>query len=749
MSRTIFGLPVDALAASSSSWVNIGFNPGDYVLKVGDTMTGSLDMENNASINIATGGSLTTPSAVIGSLGLVSGGMIAAGTNSISGGALAVGSITASGTVSCGSNALTCGPITSSGTVTCGTNALTSGAVSCGAISSSGPFDNALNPIRTGGITCRDSEEFVAIETLVPNAVNWGTATSGFSFVPTVPIYITSVGFVDGLLDAGFGATRDLGIWRQTDGIQLLSATVNLTSPTASGYLKTPCTPLSLLQGVVYVIGMSFIATDDFADQKNMATQVPNELVTNVTPLWSSSAFAMPNLTPIGDDGPNRTYGVNFWAQGIVFSTLQGDFVTCGDHPLFCGPLNVNGTITSNESVTAPVVTGTTVNAGNLQAVSLFASGSTELQDVSCTTLTPGPILADCNPITSGTLTVQGPVDGLSGLAMTYTSSTNQQPNNVFTMGFRFTPTQDLVAGALGFYSSLINTAQGTSRPIGIWRVSDQKLMLSTTITTSQTISGGYRQAPISTNPPIIFHNGVEYVIGIEVRGDATPANADSINVAALTPDGAVSFVAPYQSDPGMTFGYPGTPAPGPINYANQTYGVNFWFRTMADRFSVASDGSGAEIDCPLAAASITGTVMSLSQQPLLIQQSSGVQSLSNNTITLVTNATVLVASLGDVTYSAGDWTLASPGFYLLSSGCQFASNGTGNRMVYWENKTTNAHYGQVQIGTNPAGVCSFSCTAMVYSAGGDTYQLYAYQNGGGTLNFNDSTIQTLVTRLF
>src|SRR3954465_3610667 len=60
MSRTVFGLPVEELAASSSSIFNIGFDPGDYVLKAGDTMTGSLDMENNARINIATGGSLNT-----------------------------------------------------------------------------------------------------------------------------------------------------------------------------------------------------------------------------------------------------------------------------------------------------------------------------------------------------------------------------------------------------------------------------------------------------------------------------------------------------------------------------------------------------------------------------------------------------------------------------------------------------------------------------------------------------------------
>ena len=144
MSRTIVGLPVDALAASSSSWVNIGFNPNDYVLKAGDTMTGSLDMENNASITIATGGSLTTPSAVIGPLGLVSQGMIAAGTNSISGGSLAAGSITASGTVSCGSNSLTCGPITSSGTVSCGSNALT-----CGPITSSGTVSCGSNALWT------------------------------------------------------------------------------------------------------------------------------------------------------------------------------------------------------------------------------------------------------------------------------------------------------------------------------------------------------------------------------------------------------------------------------------------------------------------------------------------------------------------------------------------------------------------------------------------------------------------------
>src|SRR5438552_3982469 len=126
---------------------------------------------------------LTIPSAVIGPLGLVSQGMIAAGTNSISGGSVAVGSITASGTVSCGSNAFTCGPITSSGTVSCGTNSVTCVSVSCGAITASGSIDTALNPVRCGNITCRDTTEpeFAAIESNVPNAVDWVSCTSGFS----------------------------------------------------------------------------------------------------------------------------------------------------------------------------------------------------------------------------------------------------------------------------------------------------------------------------------------------------------------------------------------------------------------------------------------------------------------------------------------------------------------------------------------------------------------------------------------
>src|SRR2546423_1581565 len=115
--RTIFGLPVDVLAACSGSWVEMGFNPNDYMLKAGDNMTGTLDMENKANITIATGGSLTTPSALIGSLGLVSQGAI----------------------------------------------------------------DSALNPVRCGNITCRDTAEpeFAAIISNMPNAVDWATCTSG------------------------------------------------------------------------------------------------------------------------------------------------------------------------------------------------------------------------------------------------------------------------------------------------------------------------------------------------------------------------------------------------------------------------------------------------------------------------------------------------------------------------------------------------------------------------------------------
>ena len=56
--KTIFGLPVDVLSSSNMSFTSSQVD-GKYVLKSGDSMSGDLEMEGGAGIDVKDGGNVS------------------------------------------------------------------------------------------------------------------------------------------------------------------------------------------------------------------------------------------------------------------------------------------------------------------------------------------------------------------------------------------------------------------------------------------------------------------------------------------------------------------------------------------------------------------------------------------------------------------------------------------------------------------------------------------------------------------
>ncbi len=79
-----------------------------------------------------------------------------------------------------------------------------------------------------------------------------------------------------------------------------------------------------------------------------------------------------------------------------------------------------------------------------------------------------------------------------------------------FTIGFEFTTTTSLLVSSLGVYDHDQDGLAG-SHQVGIWRVSDQALLTSSTVTTTSALDGLFRYESVA---PITLPAGNTYRIG-------------------------------------------------------------------------------------------------------------------------------------------------------------------------------------------------------------------------------------------
>lgn len=178
-----------------------------------------------------------------------------------------------------------------------------------------------------------------------------------------------------------------------------------------------------------------------------------------------------------------------------------------------------------------------------------------------------------------------------ANVAVSNISTSGWSRTEWITEGWQFTPTS-LPIGVthLGMWDDIFasqwlgtdDTTMGFAYeiPIGIWRVSDQALLTSTTLGpgTGDPLLGEFRYAEIT---PILLSPGETYAIGYQSANNIPMSEfVQTPNPGDFQVDPATTYVMHvWSADPGFRF-----PDIGNIlNYPNTCFGPNFQFSVIPD----------------------------------------------------------------------------------------------------------------------------------------------------------------------
>ncbi len=593
------------------------FSAGTYSATVGNLVSGSI----TASGTISNGtNSMTT--------GSLSSGAINTGTNNMT-----TTAITASGTISNGTNSMTTGSL-SSGSINTGTNSLTTTAITASGMISNGTFS-----LMTGNISAQSADvlqDGVATSSFASGAGSSTLRTIGFSFTPTVDILVEDFGFIGSQLTSG--GTRNMGIWRDSDQVLMVSGNVDTASPVVNGYFRTPCTATSLSSGIAYVIGIEMKSGNDVWD---LTAQTMNTYITfGQSRFVLSTTLAFPSVV-----GSTNQAGVNFSFQPVLsFVTLQSSGITstvslnmgtnaltagaasisslsssgtmsCGTNSMTTGNLTSGAINTGTNSLTTTAITasGTISNGTNSMTTGSLSSGAinTGTNNITTTAITAsGTISNGTNSLSCGDITTQSWGSLADGVAsVTAVSGSTGAP---LTIGFAFTPVIQIQVVDLGFIPSRLSG--GGTRNAAIWRNSDQVQMVASTIdTASPTVNGYLRTSCAAT----ILEAGVLYVIGIQlVSGDIININSQSMNANITYSIGRQKNVS------SLTF-------PDVNSAPTNQGGVNFSFNIPTTFASILSSGIISTVSLTTGTNSMTTGAVSVTALT-----SSGTMSCGTNSAT-------------------------------------------------------------------------------------------------------------------
>ena len=163
-----------------------------------------------------------------------------------------------------------------------------------------------------------------------------------------------------------------------------------------------------------------------------------------------------------------------------------------------------------------------------------------------------------------------------------------------------------------------------------------------------------------------------------------------------------------------------------------------------ANQVNVTNSSGNINLSLPQSintTSSVSFSTIALSTQPVFIGEWSAVQSLLNNTATLINTTMVTIKNNAGISYAAGVFTLSAAGLYSICIEGVFAGNATGNRIIYATYSGDTRQYGYYSSVPNGAAVewCGNS-SFMVSTSGSSTISIYAQQTSGASLNFGSAT---------
>ena len=537
------------------------------------------------------------------------------------------------------------------------------------AIAYAGGF--ADSPVASGVYTFTSGWAFTNFFTASYTGTYYGTLSVGYEFTPTQNISVTALGRS---VAGSMNQTHAIYIWQVSTQTLVASATVTPASPTdACGYKYTTfATPVALTGGVTYRICSDERAGGDlWMYQGNVSGHLGVAVISAAVYSWELGAY------------PGTSYGGTDSGFGVPTFYL-GSGGQCATPTFISAP----GTYGSAQTVTIACATsGTTIRYttdgstpnethGTVYSTPVNISSTTTLQAIAY-----AGGFAD-SPVASGVYTFT------NGWAFTnfFTASYTGTDSGTLSVGYEFTPTQNISVTALG---RSVSGSMNQNHTIYIWQVSNQTLLTSATVTPSSlTDALGYKYITFGT--PVALTGGVTYRICSDENagGDAWMYQGNvsghlgvaTISAAVYSPTlGAYPYVSYNGADSG--FGVPTFYVSGPC--ATPTFSPAAGTYTSPPSVSITTSTGGATIRYTMDGSTPSETNGTVYNAPVNIAANSTLKAIAYESgyidSTVASGVYTIQCAAPSFNPAAGSYTSATVTISTTTSGAniRYTTNGT------------------------------------------------------------------------